>query len=169
MLTRTEEYREPAPDRRPLKIFAFDPMLGPSRSDAIIRDMNPPKGQSYMRLMDATRAANNDGHQPFQARWILDPQQSAYGIALLTDRDRKRFRDVGQGAELGVAVALEQAVNGTSLMLMFEIGRAFLLFPGDAQWGTWDAVLQDPDSRELLTKTTFYKIGHHGSHNATPV
>jgi beta-lactamase superfamily II metal-dependent hydrolase len=143
--------------------------LGPSRSGSIIRDMNPPKGQSYMRLMDAITDSDSDGHQPFQARWVLDPQQSAYAVALLSDRDRKRVTDVGQGAELGVAVALEQAVNGTSLMLMFEIGRAFLLFPGDAQWGTWDAVLKDPDSRELLTKTTFYKIGHHGSHNATPV
>lgn len=143
--------------------------LGPSRSGSIIRDMNPPKGQSYLRLMDAVRDANDDGHQPFQARWILDPQVSGYGMSLLSDRDRKRVKDVGQGAELGVAVALEQAVNGTSLMLMFEIGRAFLLFPGDAQWGTWDAVLKDPDSRELLSKTTFYKIGHHGSHNATPV
>jgi len=143
--------------------------LGPSRSDAIIRDMNPPKGQSYLRLMEAIADSDNDGHQPFQARWILDPQQSAYGSSLLADRDRERIRDVGQGAELGIAVALEQAVNGTSLMLMFEIGRAFLLFPGDAQWGTWDAVLRDPDARDLLTKTTFYKIGHHGSHNATPV
>ena len=143
--------------------------LGPSRSDTIIRDMNPPKGQSYLRLMDSTRDASNNGHQPFQARWILDPQVSGYGTELLSDRDRKRVKDVGQGAELGVAVALEQAVNGTSLMLMFEIGRAFLLFPGDAQWGTWDAVLQDPDARELLAKTTFYKIGHHGSHNATPI
>lgn len=143
--------------------------LGPSRSNSIIRDMNPPKGQSYLRLMEAISDAQNDRHQPFQSRWILDPQQSVYAESLLSDRDRKRVKDVGEGAELGVAVALEQAVNGTSLMLMFEIGRAFLLFPGDAQWGTWDAVLQDPESRELLSKTTFYKIGHHGSHNATPV
>jgi hypothetical protein len=27
----------------------------------------------------------------------------------------------------------------------------------------------DPDATRLLSKTTFYKVGHHGSHNATPV
>jgi hypothetical protein len=53
-------------------------------------------------------------------------------------------------------------------MLMFEFGDAFLLFPGDAQWGTWSAALSDPDTRDLLSRTTFYKVGHHGSHNATP-
>ena len=41
---------------------------------------------------------------------------------------------------LAVAVALEKAVNGTSLVLAFEIGDALLLFPGDAQWGTWKAM-----------------------------
>src|SRR5262249_25356240 len=67
-----------------------------------------------------------------------------------------------------VAVALEKAVNGTSLMLMFVLEKAFLLFPGDAQWGTWQAALSDQQWRELLTQTVFYKVGHHGSHNATP-
>jgi hypothetical protein len=65
-------------------------------------------------------------------------------------------------------VALDRAVNGTSLMLMFEIGKAFLLFPGDAQWGTWQAALGDERWRDLIGRTVFYKVGHHGSHNATP-
>src|SRR3954451_17787630 len=53
-------------------------------------------------------------------------------------------------------------------MLMFEVGRAFLLFPGDAQWGTWRAAMHDDEWRSLLERTTLYKVGHHGSHNATP-
>jgi hypothetical protein len=43
------------------------------------------------------------------------------------------------------------------------------VFPGDAQWGTWKAVLDNPKYRAMLKSTRFYKIGHHGSHNATPV
>jgi hypothetical protein len=70
--------------------------------------------------------------------------------------------------DLAVAVSLDKAVNGTSLMLMFEFGDAFLLFPGDAQWGTWRSAMDDPEHRELLARTTFLKVGHHGSHNATP-
>jgi beta-lactamase superfamily II metal-dependent hydrolase len=53
-------------------------------------------------------------------------------------------------------------------MMMFKIGKAFLFFPGDAQHGTWQSALKDNEWRQLLTKTNFYKVGHHGSHNATP-
>jgi beta-lactamase superfamily II metal-dependent hydrolase len=49
-----------------------------------------------------------------------------------------------------------------------KIGNFHLLFPGDAQWGTWQAILNKPELRELLTRTQFLKIGHHGSHNGTP-
>lgn len=67
-----------------------------------------------------------------------------------------------------LAVALESTVNNTSLMLLIQMGRASLLFPGDSQWGTWDRVLQSPEGSQLLTSATFYKVGHHGSYNATP-
>ena len=81
---------------------------------------------------------------------------------------RDRLEGVGEGTEFAVAVKLEKAVNGTSLMMMFEMGKARLLFPGDAQNGTWKVALEDPEWRTLLTQTNFYKVGHHGSHNATP-
>jgi beta-lactamase superfamily II metal-dependent hydrolase len=44
-----------------------------------------------------------------------------------------------------------------------------MLFPGDAQWGTWNSILTDASRSRLLENLTFYKVGHHGSHNATPV
>jgi hypothetical protein len=83
-------------------------------------------------------------------------------------RQLKAIENMAQEDPLALAVALDAAVNGTSLMLMFEMGKAFLLFPGDAQWGTWQNALGDPEWHEMLAKTTFYKVGHHGSHNATP-
>src|SRR5262249_55990340 len=75
------------------------------------------------------------------------------------------------GTDLAQAVAtsLDKAVNGTSLMIVLQIGDKCLLFPGDAQWGTWQAALEDPEWQSLLKTTTFIKVGHHGSHNATPV
>lgn len=51
-----------------------------------------------------------------------------------------------------------------------------LLFPGDAQYGNWmswdDAAFplgggEEISVKELLARTVFYKVGHHGSHNAT--
>jgi beta-lactamase superfamily II metal-dependent hydrolase len=53
-------------------------------------------------------------------------------------------------------------------MLMLEVSGTYLLFPGDAQWGTWQAAMADAQWREMLTRVSFYKVGHHGSHNATP-
>jgi len=66
------------------------------------------------------------------------------------------------------AAALESAVNNTSLMLAFELGDALLLFPGDSQWGSWRVNRDDAQHRDLLRRCTFYKVGHHGSHNASP-
>ena len=72
-------------------------------------------------------------------------------------------------SDLAIAVALDKAVNGTSLMLILEVAGTFFLFPGDAQWGTWNAAMQDPEWQQMLKNVAFYKVGHHGSHNATPV
>jgi hypothetical protein len=51
-----------------------------------------------------------------------------------------------------------------------------LLFPADAQVGNWTSWNdhtfdggngQKVTAKELLARTVFYKVGHHGSHNAT--
>jgi hypothetical protein len=67
---------------------------------------------------------------------------------------------------------LDDAMNNTSLILLFQIGKMKFLFPGDAQIENWNYALKDaPDAaanRTLLAKTDFYKVGHHGSLNATP-
>jgi beta-lactamase superfamily II metal-dependent hydrolase len=145
-------------------------LLGPSRDPDVIRDMDPPKGKGYLRL-GGDRDVGSGG-LPFRRRWALTPKEfdatAAFAHLRLPEKYRKDIDALGGDDDLAVAVALDAAVNGTSLMLIFEIGKAFLLFPGDAQWGTWKAALSDPVSAALLKKTVFYKVGHHGSHNATP-
>ncbi len=64
--------------------------------------------------------------------------------------------------------ALDDALNNTSVILLFEIGDKALLFPGDAQLENWQYALKDADLRAHLRKTRLYKVGHHGSTNATP-
>ena len=153
---------------RALKVTALPKVrvhvLGPSRDPHVIRDMNPPPGAGYLRLAGGG-SDEPDPPAPFPGTWEVQPEAPD---VLLPKRDRDRIGQMGQTDPLALAVALEQAVNGTSLVLMFEVGRAFLLFPGDAQWGTWKALLDDPVAMELLMRTTFLKVGHHGSHNATP-
>jgi hypothetical protein len=65
-------------------------------------------------------------------------------------------------------------MNNTSVILLFEVGGKKLLFPGDAQIENWEFALNNPDEKErarihaLLADTDVYKVGHHGSRNATP-
>lgn len=145
-------------------------VLGPSRNEDVIRDMNPEKGESYLRFL-MTRAGPS-GHRlrPFRSGWEMPlmKYREAYPHLHFTDYLKRELAKVGSGTEFDLVTKLEKAVNGTSLLLMFVVGRAHLLFPGDAQWGTWKAALAEPEWQELLSKTTFYKVGHHGSHNATP-
>jgi len=142
-------------------------VLGPSRDPAVILDMDPPKGESYLRLLAA--AAGSDGASaslpPFAHEFVADSISASWTF---TSTDPEQIAQAGSLSDLAVAVALDKAVNGTSLMLLLEVGGSYLLFPGDAQWGTWLNVLDDAEWRPLLERVSFYKIGHHGSHNATP-
>ena len=81
-------------------------------------------------------------------------------------------------ADAGVlALAMNNATNNASLVLAFELskGGKVLLFVGDAQAGNWrswsDDTFDDGGTKvtaeELLSRTVLYKVGHHGSHNAT--
>lgn len=140
-------------------------VLGPSRSRDVIRDMDPPKGGSFLRLRGSLDPGTGTPPAPFSAEF----RHTAYsGTWTLPPDDVAEIQRAGSISDLAVAVALDKAVNGTSLMLMLEISGTYLLFPGDAQWGTWQAAMDDPEWREMLTRVAFYKIGHHGSHNATP-
>jgi hypothetical protein len=81
------------------------------------------------------------------------------------------------GMSAGLGMQLDAKTNNTSLVLAFELvdsGRV-LLFTGDAQVGNWlgweklewqvgDRKVTGPD---LLARTIYYKVGHHGSENAT--
>jgi hypothetical protein len=150
-------------------------ILGPSRDPEVIRDMDPPAGQSYLRyanpqvLLTSERRSSSLG--PFAASFTFD--EARYSASEFGPTVDQKIKDAAasfmRGDDFTVAVSLDKAVNGTSVMLMLEFGDAFLLFPGDAQWGAWNAALTDPDTRDLLSRTTFYKVGHHGSHNATPI
>jgi beta-lactamase superfamily II metal-dependent hydrolase len=144
-------------------------VLGPSRTESVIRDMDPPSGESYLAALGSSRsAAAGNEDAPFSTGIRRNAYQRA-GAAPLHDRAEKDLSTVGMLDEYELAATLESAVNGTSLMLMLDFGKARLLLPGDAQWGTWKAALDDTEWGPLFATAGFYKIGHHGSHNATPL
>ena len=67
---------------------------------------------------------------------------------------------------------IDKVLNNTSLILLIHIEGTTLLFPGDAQIENWSYALFDaenaPEIRSRLAATRVYKVGHHGSLNATP-
>lgn len=77
-----------------------------------------------------------------------------------------------------LALRINSEVNNTSLVLAIELigtGRV-LLFTGDAQRGNWFSWSRltwpvpgsgSVSAKELMARTVLYKVGHHGSHNAT--
>jgi len=88
---------------------------------------------------------------PQNARWIAGRVRRARGDQWLS-----------------IVTALDKAMNNTSLILLFEAGGKKLLFPGDAQIENWRYALNQPEIAALLTSVDLYKVGHHGSLNATP-
>lgn len=104
--------------------------------------------RSYYGLKNVpAEAARRPGADPAWRRIDSDWLESAGSLALYLDGD----------------------INNTSLVLAIELGQdgKVLLFPGDAQYGNWLSWARTPRGSELLTRTVFYKVGHHGSHNAT--
>lgn len=141
-------------------------VLGPSRDKDVIRDMTPPRGEAYLRLRAAPLdPTTGKPKAPFGKR--LETTAPPSGVVFDAE-ERRKLREAAAFADLDAAVALDQAVNGTSLMIVLEIAGTRLLFPGDAQWGTWAAAMKDPPWADLLRSVRFYKVGHHGSENATP-
>jgi beta-lactamase superfamily II metal-dependent hydrolase len=143
-------------------------VLGPSRDEAIIRDIEPPAGGTYLRTGRGGNALTIQGpNLPFD-RFIVPKDDYRERFAHLMLRSEGTVVAASRTDPLAAAAALEQAVNGTSLMLAFEYRGITLVFAGDAQWGTWNAALDDAKRNGILTRADFYKVGHHGSHNATP-
>lgn len=76
-----------------------------------------------------------------------------------------------RGAQmLSLVRILDKAMNNTSVILLFEVGGRKLLFPGDAQIENWEYALKRDGEGDLalLKGVDVYKVGHHGSRNATP-
>ena len=71
-----------------------------------------------------------------------------------------------------LVTTVDNALNNTSLILLIEAGGKRMLFPGDAQIENWRFVLDrlgtDTPLRRALSTVDLYKVGHHGSRNATP-
>lgn len=79
-----------------------------------------------------------------------------------------------------LALRLNSHINNTSLVIAIESEEAenVILLPGDAEYGSWESWYLIPKwltkgkkgnsfAEDLISRTLFYKVGHHLSYNGT--
>jgi beta-lactamase superfamily II metal-dependent hydrolase len=164
-------------------------ILGPSRDPGMLKKMKPPKSAGWLTLnlddvVDAVEPDDADASNPtaamkpegaedipplFNLTFVIDDPK-AVPEQLKTAKDNLELNTLSNDAGLlAAASVLEQSVNNTSLFFVLQVGGLRLLFPGDAQYGAWEHVRGNPQAMGLIRDVDFYKVGHHGSHNATPM
>ncbi|MCU6502441.1 MBL fold metallo-hydrolase [Rugamonas sp. A1-17] len=149
---------------------------------------------AFVRMSKDDTARDGLADCPFDVQWHRAPASTAEDrmtsplLAELMEQTwdqpgeawRKIDDDWTSVAET-LALNLDTHTNNTCLVLAFELidsGEVFL-FPADAQVGNWlswqdlqwtvrdGGQSSQVSATDLLRRTVFYKVGHHGSHNAT--
>jgi hypothetical protein len=163
-------------------------VMGPPTDEKFLKKFNPSKAnpETFGFALDAdpvTPAPPGRTDSPFGTIFAI-PMVAARAMAFFQRRywngtAEDQWRNIGGAsfADAGaLALQLDRVTNNTSLAISIELADGdVLLFPADAQvgnWLSWETLKWTVDGREvnghdLLGRTILYKVGHHGSHNAT--
>jgi hypothetical protein len=160
----------------------------PSKKHPEVYELAAAEGshQGFLAAAEALAEDQKPGGQPFDGFFRVDEAEARNENELwkkyyAKGRSWRRVDDDWLGYAGQLALQLDSDTNNTSLVLAFELssGGDVLLFPGDAQVGNWlsweslewqipeGAATRTVKSDDLLARTVLYKVGHHGSHNAT--
>jgi beta-lactamase superfamily II metal-dependent hydrolase len=173
-------------------------ILGPPPADALdfmkLKDLKKSVGQ-YLGEGGKADATTFD---PFGEAWHAkaeDYPASAFRefaprvqgqLPDFTVRYNAALEDAVQRAQpkmlLTAVKALDGFLNNQSLVVLFTYQGKKLLFVGDAQAGNWEYWMYGgtpskapsiddltAEGKKILGQLDFYKVGHHGSTNATPI
>jgi hypothetical protein len=187
-----------------IRVYVLGPP-GVHDDDKLLKKSNPSAGdrkETYLNLDQAGFAgfvdgllALSDGNSVGPAAGASTPFGAGIGLPLEKANQDHYLRETyfrpGESyrkidhtwldAAGQFALQLDGAVNNTSLVLAieFEDSEKVLLFPGDAQVGSWlswhnlkwevqsGSGKKTKTATDLLNNTVLYKVSHHGSHNAT--
>lgn len=180
-------------DNPPVRVY----VLGPPRNEALLRNKDPAAGESYDHALAAAgmaagkflsalnRHAGMGSHEeeqyPFNASEKREEGKGSPKLEALVKSyrarkvDWRRIDDDWLNQADALALFMDSFTNNSSLVLAIELvdSGKILLFAADAQTGNWKSWWQaswrgrDVDVDDLLARTVLYKVGHHGSHNAT--
>jgi len=122
---------------------------------------------------------------PFQPQFVVSgntkntPCQQVIDAYEHRNNNWRRIDDDWLMSAGSLALRLNSHINNTSLALAIEMpGKQVLLFPGDAEYGSWASWHEIEKWKpkkagekhfveDLLNRTVFYKVGHHLSYNGT--
>ncbi len=159
-------------------------ILGPPSDPALISQMDG-KAHQYLTELDAAIDAESGTMSGpiFDADFEGDPggfDAADLGTGGLP-RIEKAIADAQPDVVRAIAAQADNTVNNQSVVVLFTFNGKKLLFAGDAQWGNWQNFLfggalgapghtkLTPEAIDILKSIDFYKVGHHGSTNATPI
>ena len=171
----------------------YPEMAVASESDAFAAAVVAADGSTPMSPDDQDAYENS---RPFNDNYRIDlkdaPQHADYGRFFTTHYGISGEDDAGTGwrridtdwlgAGDNMALSINSYTNNTSLVLAFELTesnpRKVLLFAADAQTGNWlswqdlswpgaGPAGETVSASDLLERIVLYKVGHHGSRNAT--
>jgi hypothetical protein len=170
-------------------------VLGPPTDLKMLKKSKPSQKRDEIYMTpDVTRVAgeflgmaDQDGlvdslSAPFDSSIGLSPEAAAvhpffrehYGFVANDELAWRRIDNDWLALADQLALQLDSNTNNTSLVLAFELpNKKVLLFPGDAQignWMSWHTAKwegEETTATDLLKRVALYKIGHHGSENAT--
>jgi hypothetical protein len=167
----------PGPNDLPFATtYVVDPIAAAAGHPAAIRatDASQPTASRYISV----KQAGNTGQPATPTRINADEAISkTYHDPANTWRS---IDDDWMNSAGSLALRLNSHINNTSLVLAIEFNdsKKVLLFPGDAEYGSWESwhlidkwLTKGKDKRpwaeDLLNRTVFYKVGHHLSYNGT--
>jgi hypothetical protein len=123
----------------------------------------------WLRIADTLQAADAglERRPIFDERYVDDGRRAWHGWII------DRMRDADMETTMALVTSLDKALNNTTLVLLVTIGKKSFLFPGDAQIESWNFIRKHLDSKrsrigDAIRNCDVYKVGHHGSRNATP-
>jgi hypothetical protein len=141
-------------------------ILGPPRGAKFLARMDPPHDERFLRAAPDGALEVVNGILPFDKTWLVNQSSNRY-YAAIDEREKNLLAVAAMDAE-GLAFALDQIMNNTSIVALFTYRDKHLLFAGDAQYGNWESWIEGQDAKDKLAGVNFFKVAHHGSLNATP-
>jgi beta-lactamase superfamily II metal-dependent hydrolase len=149
-------------------------ILGPPDDPNVISKTDK-ASQEYIASVGAIQSGPV---KPFTTAFRVQPQDYESDLFKLVPRSEieARLAAVQPDVLAAKAAMANNMINNQSLVTLLTFKGKTLLFAGDAQWGNWANFLfggvtettMKPESEAILAKLDFYKVGHHGSTNATP-